>query len=319
MGEARQGHPVSGPHVGARPRKARPLRLAPHISGASAFRRITLACLEHLVANEPAAIDGVDSEGVHQARVAIRRLRSALVLFQDYAGISAALDFRERLRDAGRALGEARDWDVFLAETLPAYLGQRPEASIGSIIPPATRLRAVGHRLVRKTLSDPAHRRFLAELHGWIEGDAWRSGLGLDTFRALDQPCREIAGRLLDRAANKVRRRGAGIGHLTPEERHELRKAMKRLRYGAEFLASLYPPKKVQRYLAAAERLQDVLGKLNDAAGIVALTERPSIQRAGDRAELSALREWAAADSARNLVELEEDWAQFERAEPFWG
>lgn len=304
--------------VTAKPSKARPLRLAPHITGASAFRHIALACLDHLVANEPAAIACEDPEGVHQARVAIRRLRSALALFRDYAGVASARDFRDRLRDAGRVLGEARDWDVLLTETLPAFLTERQGASADSIIKVATRLRAAGHRIVHRTLTDGDHQRLLYELRGWIIGDSWRNGLGAETYRALESPCRRIAGGILDRAARKVRRLGETMHGLTPEERHELRKAMKQLRYGSEFLTSLYPATRVANYLAAAERLQDVLGKLNDAAGIVAIAERPEMRKRANADDLQALRDWAAADTERNLQALGVDWTAFEGVEPFW-
>ncbi|HLG87506.1 MAG TPA: CHAD domain-containing protein [Alphaproteobacteria bacterium] len=301
-----------------RPSKAKPLRLAPHITGASAFRRIALACLDHLVANEQAAIAGENPEGVHQARVAIRRLRSALALFRDYAGVASARDFRDRLRDAGRALGEGRDWDVFLTETLPAYLAERQGARADSIVKIATRLRIAGHRRVRRTLTTPDHQRLLYELRGWIIGDSWRNGLGAEAYRALESPCRHIARGILDRAAKKVRKLGEAMDSLTPEDRHELRKAMKRLRYGSEFLGSLYPPGEVAHYLSVAEGLQDILGKLNDAAGIIAIADRPPMRKGCPYEELQALREWAAADTERNLAALKADWAVFEKVEPFW-
>ena len=135
---AAAGHPDSATAAPARPRKARPIRLAPHVTAANALRHVMLSCLDHLAANEPAAITGVDSEGVHQARVAIRRLRSALSLFEDYVGIVPALRFRERLRDVGKALGEARDWDVFVEQTLPAYLADHPDGWAESLLRPAS-------------------------------------------------------------------------------------------------------------------------------------------------------------------------------------
>src|SRR5262249_48618346 len=150
------------------------------------------------------------------ARVAIRRLRSALALFRDYAGVASARDFRDRLRDAGRALGEGRDWDVFLTETIPAYLAEQQGTSVESIVKIATRLRLAGHGLVHHTLTTPNHQQLLYELRGWIIGDSWRNGLGAETYRALESPCRQIAGGILDRAARKVRRLGEAMDSLTP-------------------------------------------------------------------------------------------------------
>ena len=118
-------HLVAVSATEAAPRKARPIRFAPHVSGAVAFRTIAGSCLAHFTENRPAALAGIDDEGIHQARVALRRLRSALVLFEDYTGTAASRAFQGTLRDMARVLGEARDWDVFLSETLPAgtYVG----------------------------------------------------------------------------------------------------------------------------------------------------------------------------------------------------
>ena len=320
-------HLVSVSAADPQPCKARPIRLPPHISGASAFRRIMRACLDHLAENQPAAIAGVDDEGVHQARVAIRRLRSALVLFEDYVGAAIALDFRDRLRDVARVLGEARDWDVFIAETIPAYSADRAGASVETMVLIAGRLRAEAHRRVRRTLTDPAHHDFLARIETWVESDGWRAGLGMESFRSLDGFCRALASPLLARTAKRVHKRGRAIGetpehqtveHQTPEQRHELRKAMKKLRYSAEFLATLYPPKRVRRYLETAEAMQDVLGKLNDSAAVVTLLDHLTLEHGRNTAEFDACRDWAEAGHSNDLHRLEKAWARFETAKPFW-
>ena len=73
--------------------------------------------LAHLTTNYPAAADG-DNAGVHQIRVAIRRLRAALTLFRPLLDPHAETRFSEALRSLGRIFGEARDWDVFCSEML---------------------------------------------------------------------------------------------------------------------------------------------------------------------------------------------------------
>ena len=92
--------------------KAPDLDLDRGIGVPEAFREIVAAGLGHLLANQPAAAAG-DPEGVHQMRVAIRRLRTALVLFETHLEPHATARFEAELKRLGRVLGEARDWDVF--------------------------------------------------------------------------------------------------------------------------------------------------------------------------------------------------------------
>ena len=103
-----------------RPRKAvkhARLDLPKDVTAGEAFRRIVDCVLAHLMANQPAAAAG-DVEGVHQMRIAIRRLRAALMLFRPQLEPHAEARFTEALRDLGRIFGEARDWDVFCTEML---------------------------------------------------------------------------------------------------------------------------------------------------------------------------------------------------------
>ena len=103
--------------------KAPDLDLDRDISVPQAFREIVAAGLGHLLANQPAAGAG-DPEGVHQMRVAIRRLRSALVLFETHLEPHVTARFEAELKRFGRVLGEARDWDVFCLETLPKVMDE---------------------------------------------------------------------------------------------------------------------------------------------------------------------------------------------------
>ncbi len=88
-------------------------------SAAEAFDRILDAAIGHLRVNlEPAARG--QPEGIHQLRIATRRLRAAIALFKPLLAPEAAARFNDALRRSGRVFGAARDWDVFVTETLPA-------------------------------------------------------------------------------------------------------------------------------------------------------------------------------------------------------
>ena len=85
-----------------------------------AARRIAAACLAQAQANESGVLESADIEFVHQLRVALRRLRSALRLFREALAPGEDAAFAEDLRWAAGALGRCRDWDVFVTETLPS-------------------------------------------------------------------------------------------------------------------------------------------------------------------------------------------------------
>ena len=113
-------------------------------------------------------------------------------------------------------------------------------------------------------------------------------------------------------------RRGAGIRDHTPEQLHALRKSVKKLRYGAEFFAGLYPPRQVRRYLKRMERLQALLGTLNDAATTALLLEHIPAKGWKDGPSPDALDAWAQAAARRGASHLDRAWRRFEETEPFW-
>jgi inorganic triphosphatase YgiF len=107
-------------------RKAPSLDLDRDIGVPAAFQEIIAAGLGHFVANQPAAAAG-DPEGVHQMRIAIRRLRTALVLFEEHLEPHTTQRFQTELKHLGRVLGKARDWDVFCLDTVPEGWATRPD------------------------------------------------------------------------------------------------------------------------------------------------------------------------------------------------
>ena len=104
--------------------KATPPALAKKVRAADGVRDIVANALSHLLVNRAAALAG-DAEGIHQTRIAIRRLRSALRLFEPRLEPHAVSLFQDELQRLGRAIGDARDWDVFCVEMLPESFERR--------------------------------------------------------------------------------------------------------------------------------------------------------------------------------------------------
>jgi CHAD domain-containing protein len=94
-----------------------------------------------------------------------------------------------------------------------------------------------------------------------------------------------LADRALNKRWKKVRKDARDLEMLNAEQRHELRKQLKKLRYAVEYFASLYPSKRVDPFLKRLKKLQAVFGDLNDAAAVkTLLAETPGDGPAAQRA-----------------------------------
>ena len=122
------------------------------------------------------------------------------------------------------------------------------------------------HQTVRETLASERYGDLAFGLACWVARRGWRQGADIDVLLAQRQPVRDFAADILTRRHRQVRKRGRGFAELSAEARHELRIALKKLRYGTEFFAALYPARETERFRKAAARMQDVLGHMNDVA-----------------------------------------------------
>lgn len=292
------------------PRTGMAIAFDPGAGTAVALRSIVSSVLSHFIGNMPAAREG-DVEGVHQLRVATRRLRAALMLFKPHLRGEAAAAFNDELRRIGHICGAARDLDVLLYETLPAARKHVGEPGWLSLIEEVAEPRRKGAQAdLRRELDGPDCTRLMLGLAGWIEdGAADPALLGDDVFR------RPITGiDLLSRMERKVAKRGRGIGHASRADLHELRKAIKRLRYGIEFLAPLYGHKRVKAHLDACKDLQELLGRVNDAAVTPALARRLGEQRADLAPAIGALASWVEQRGNRALRKVPKVWRKLSGA-----
>ena len=301
--------------------KAPTLALAPGSSVDQALGAIFRACAGHCAANRDAVLDRSDPEGVHQFRVALRRLRSAIAVFRAVLppGDAAWLE-----REASRlidVLGPARDWDVFITETLAAVRAARPaDETLKRLAQAAEAERARAYEQA-EALRAPAYTAFLLRFGRWIETAGWRD----EADRALlDQPLARLAGRLLDKRHARVLKRGRDFERLSDDRLHRLRIALKKLRYAGEFLAAQFPDGRPRPYIKAARRLQDDLGRVNDAA--VAERHLSELLRAQpESAALAALGVgagqvigWHARAREEARARINGDWRTFVAAEPYW-
>jgi inorganic triphosphatase YgiF len=292
------------------------LALDGSLPAAGALRRIIEAGLGQLGSNLSAAGAG-DTEGVHQARVALRRLRAAFVLFGPRLEPHATSRFNDEIRRLGQVFGEARDWDVLAVETLPAA---EESALVAAWVPlvreHAEAARRAAHEALEAELARPALTGLVLALGAWVQdGAAHPEILG----SALDVPIGSIAPALLDRLADKLDARGRHLARCSPEELHAVRKTLKKVRYAADALASLYRRKAVKSYLKGCKALQRALGALNDAAVTVALLERLASDHGADLTPaLGALARWSEERRREAHQELAGAWRELQDARRFW-
>jgi inorganic triphosphatase YgiF len=308
--------------------KAKPVVLTPGMLVDDALHAIFGGCMRQWLDNEAATRDARDPEGLHQLRVALRRLRSALTLFKTALAEPARRGWSDELRWLLGPLGPARDLDVFATETMAPVAAARGagDPALTALAELVDDRRRRAHARVGEVLASERYGDFSFKLACWIARRGWRQdGADIDVLLAQRQPVPEFAAAILHRRHRRVLKRGKRFAELTPPQRHELRIALKKLRYGTEFFGSLYEGKPVERFRKAAARMQDVLGHLND----VAVAEH-LVQDVLDGASTAGPPRRAAALGAGQVVgwyahaatELEpkavEAWEAFRAVEPFW-
>jgi len=283
----------------------------------TAFQRIGLSCLAQLTANREGVLRGEDSESVHQMRVAIRRLRSALNVFAAVVPKPLSATLAARLGALGGCLGEARDWDVFIADALPAVPAGDPAAGMfAELRRHALARRDQAREAARAAVNSARYRALTAALRAWFGRAGWRGKMAAAETAALDRMVVPFARRQLDRRCRRLRRQSKHLAALPPAERHAVRIAAKKLRYATEFFLPLFPAKPARRYVKALAALQDVLGTLNDCA-----TARRLLAELSAAPETRATAATLAAADAREaqaLARLDTLWRRFTRRRAFW-
>jgi CHAD domain-containing protein len=216
----------------------------------------------------PTAIND-DIEYVHQARVALRRLRAALRLFRRVCVLPDEL--MGGLRALASTLGPARDWDVLCTETLPEisrhYADQVAwQRGADALAAQRAEVRAA----MQAALAQAQPGAWLLAMQRWLLQHGWRlSPLGhvKPEVQRLVQlsPLDKWARRALQKGHRRIARGARKFAQLQLPERHALRIAIKRQRYTAEFFQTQFGGKRQMRYLAVLRDAQDSLGRANDA------------------------------------------------------
>ncbi|ACB95981.1 CYTH and CHAD domain-containing protein [Beijerinckia indica] len=266
VSKAEHGHMLALGRWALPPKSTNP-RLTEDMSATAAFQSIARACL-HDYTLSLIALEGPDPiEAVHKGRVALRRLRAAFSLFKPLLADETFPRLANEVRWIARRFGEARDRDVLQTGLF------NPAAEAGKI--PGSHLlaelmeqaRIADYFALAKDIRTARARSFLLDFSLWIEQGAWQhhaSQQAAENGASLENFVRPA----LRERRRKIVRRGRTLVKLTPEARHRLRIAAKKLRYMADFfldvpsIARNRPSYKIM--LEALEKLQASLGELHD-------------------------------------------------------
>jgi CHAD domain-containing protein len=310
-------------------RRLAPVRARiPDIEGDAPFEEalgtILTACLEQVLANEAAAYDGTDPEGVHQMRIGVRRMRSVLGLCRRMLPRDACDALRKELRDLTSVLGAARDIDVLLEEVLgPIRERATGEGAVAELCAEAERLREERYVQLRQWIDSEQYTRLMLELDLWIASRGWRDQPLSPEAARLFQPARDVGRWLLQRRYKKVRKLGRGLETASDAQRHALRVEIKKLRYAAEFLAGAFPDGGARAYAKNASRAQDALGRLQDLVqarelmGLLAW-RLGAVEDHSVHAAVGFVLGWSAHGADGMVDASERAWKRLRKAPRFW-
>ncbi|MEO5337125.1 MAG: CHAD domain-containing protein [Magnetospirillum sp. WYHS-4] len=304
--------------------RRRPSDLGPDSTVEQAMASMVRQGFDHILANQASVLESDDPEGIHQMRVGLRRTRSALRLFRKLLPAAQYDWLTAEIKWATAQLGPARDMDVFEDELVaPAVAGAGDHAAFKALAGRIRAERTRRRRAARRALESARWRIFVLEVGGWLTGQAWRVAWGPDLPDKLLSPIGDLAARQLARRHRQIHRDGRRFHELTPEERHQLRIDVKKLRYALDFFGPLYAERRVTRYLERLAGLQDGLGYLNDVTvarrlidGLCAGCKGETLVRCLLAGGL--ILGWHAHGAVAREDQLKADLAVFLRAKPFW-
>jgi triphosphatase len=301
--------------------KANPVALPAGCNARNGFKVIGFDCLKQVIDNVTALARG-DSEGVHQMRVGLRRLRAAVSLFGDLLDDDQTAAIKAELKWLAGELTPAREFEVFTERVIVPI--KHRHGRIGKGISSFCKEVAGKHRAAlakaRDAVGSARFRALVFEVAVWLEGGRWTNPAD-DLARSRGEVSIEaFAAEQLRRRLRKVRKRGKQLAQLETKKRHKLRIQVKKLRYASEFFSGLFQDKKALRrqkkFMPALERLQDGLGDLNDIAVDERLIASAAAPKRAFTAGLLTGREEASENEA--LSNAIGGYTKLVKAKSFW-
>ncbi len=229
----------------------------------AAMRKILLVLLDTMEINEQGTIANLDTEFLHDFRIAVRRTRSALTQMKSVFPEHSRARFAKNFAWLGDITTPTRDLDVHLLEF--NTLKQSLPKALRDDLEPLRQFLIVQQQQeqskLARNLQSSTYRRVKDQWRRFLTSPLPKRPVAQDAL----EPVAEIAHRRIWRMYRRVLREGRAITPASPAaDLHELRKSCKKLRYLMEFFQSLYPTEKIRRLIRELKGLQDNLGEFQD-------------------------------------------------------
>ncbi|MEM7583961.1 MAG: CHAD domain-containing protein [Acidobacteriota bacterium] len=256
--------------------------LDPAMPAADATKRIHRELLAAMRRNEPGTRKDLDSEFLHDFRVAVRRSRSALTQIKKVYPEEAIARFKPELAWLGSITGPTRDLDVYLLKMEDYQKGLSAERQ-SQLEPLVEHLRGAQRRAQKRMVRAMSSKRYRELIDGWER--FLHEPSALESPQNAARPIAEVASERIWKVYRRVIKNGSAIDDDTPADPiHELRIECKKLRYLMEFFRGFYDREAIGRVIKSLKRLQDNLGTFNDCevqrGGLIGFAEE--MQREGE-------------------------------------
>ncbi len=288
--------------------KATPVELDRKATLDDAIHTIVASTLSHFVANWGALREHDEPDAIHQLRVALRRLRSALRMFAGVLPQPACENLREDAKRIASGLGPARDCDAFRA-SIEQGPGAEHREQCADLLGTLEERRQSAYGQARALIEDKAATLFVLKVQSFLVARGWRG-----TASAVGS--RRFARKALNKLHRRGLERGRGLPAIPDEARHDLRITLKNLRYAIEFLGGLFGRRRARKaYAGTVSGLQELLGIHNDEVTARRLLADPVLC---DRPATDFLLGWYARGAPAADKSLGKSWKKFTRAGVFW-
>ena len=295
-----------------------PSNLKPDLTVEESLQRIGRNCLSTVLLCEAAATADIP-DGVHQMRVAIRRLRSVVATMRRMLPSEQYQWVTQTLKWMASVLGPARNWDVFSSSLLASVRGVLLRGQeLDEFCRVCEHARRSAHESANAAIRSSQYTAALLKLSQWFASRSWRNQPVSEQSALLMAPIETVASTLIGRRYKKVKKSADSFAQLTLERRHEFRIAVKKLRYTTEVFKDLFDNQGVAEFVQLLKPLQDDLGYINDVRVANELLTDLQISNAAIARAAGIVLGWHDRGLADTDRKLRKHVRRFREARPFW-
>jgi CHAD domain-containing protein len=241
------------------------IKLKPDLPAPQAVKTIYKQLLETIKINEQGTINAIDSEFLHDFRVAIRRTRAGLGQFQAVLPNEISHRYSEYFAWLGQITSPLRDLDVYVAN-FDLYKSSLPPAMREDLNPLHEFLKLKQSAAQKELATQLQSKEYLTNLLDW-ENYLNQSAISTADEKNATLSIKQLADLRIWKVYQRVIKHGSLINDKSPPiSLHNLRKTCKKLRYLIEFFQSFYPAEKIKLLINALKELQELLGDFQDCA-----------------------------------------------------